>query len=131
MFQTMPSMPVLALVMPAVSGCITRELPWLVYRSLVSRFRSSPTPAPPGANFAGHAAIIVRTTKPPHFSFNHDSSGCETTRRGNGPAFVRYRKCSAVNPAAYQAKHTGCPASRHTSCTDVAFDAFTGGGLRT
>src|SRR5690349_9335512 len=31
MFQTMPSMPVLALVMPAVSGCITRELPgWSV-----------------------------------------------------------------------------------------------------
>src|SRR6476620_11510164 len=31
MFQTMQSMPVLALVMPAVSGCITRELPgWSV-----------------------------------------------------------------------------------------------------
>jgi hypothetical protein len=41
MFQTMPSMPVLAFVMPAVSGCITRELPWLVYRPHSALYDSS------------------------------------------------------------------------------------------
>src|SRR5689334_10173640 len=70
MFQTMPSMPVLAFVMPAVSGCIRRELPgWSI--ALVSLFRTHFVAARSDATSESHG---------PREPFNHERPGAETRR---------------------------------------------------
>src|SRR6478752_2142823 len=93
MFQTMPSMPVLALVMPAVSGCITRELPgWSVALSC-PHFRSS--------HIWQHARCELRnhkdrarhsTTKDPSPKQDETALGCRIV------SSQRHVSCTRIDP---------------------------------